>query len=180
MAGVLKNVLLLVGIGGVMGVVNFPYESTQLAESDIQGLPAISFGNASSVPSTYSGPRCKIGPGDADWPSEQEWTSFNKSLGGKLLKPLPPGAVCYAGAHYDKARCEFVSGPAANTLFFLDDPLNVMTSWAEGNTCDPAVNATGSCTQGGFPVYVVNATTVKDIQTAVNFARNKNLRLNIK
>jgi hypothetical protein len=40
------------------------------------------------------------------------------------------------------------------------------------------LNATGKCTQGGWSVYVVNATTVKQI--AVNFARNKNLRLVIK
>jgi hypothetical protein len=38
----------------------------------------------------------------------------------------------------------------------------------------------GNCTLGGFPSYVVNATNVAQIQLAVNFARNANLRLVIK
>jgi len=36
------------------------------------------------------------------------------------------------------------------------------------------------CTLGGFPEYVVQAATVAQIQLAINFARNANLRLIIK
>lgn len=176
MANALTALLLTVG-AQLVRAVNFPFEAVQLADADATGYPAVAFGNASAVPAKYSGPRCKVGPGDAGWPSDQEWATFNKSLSGRLLKPAPAGAVCYPGPLYNKDRCEFVAGPAANTRFFLDDPLNMMTSWVEGNSCPPIVNATGTCTQGGFPVYVVNATTVKDVQMTVNFARNKNLRL---
>ena len=171
--------LLFCGLYSVSAV-NFPYELAQLTESEVQKFPAIAFGNLSSSTDSYKGLRCRVGPGDHDWPSDQEWAAFNQSLEGKLLKPVPPGAVCYPGSHYDKDKCQFVVGPAASTRFFLDEPVNVMTSWAEGNTCPPAVNATGNCTQGGYPAYVVNATTVKDVQMAINFARNKNLRVNIK
>ena len=37
-----------------------------------------------------------------------------------------------------------------------------------------------SCTQGGFPVYAVNVSSVSHIQLAINFARNNKLRLVIK
>lgn len=37
-----------------------------------------------------------------------------------------------------------------------------------------------SCRIEDFPAYVVNASTVKHIQIAVNFARNNNIRLTIK
>lgn len=37
-----------------------------------------------------------------------------------------------------------------------------------------------SCNITAFPAYVVNVTTVKQIQLAVNFARNNNIRLTIK
>jgi len=60
---------------------------------------------------------------------------------------------------------------------FIDDPITVFMQWPEGDTCSLTLNATGNCTQGGWPVYVVNATTVKQIQIAVNFASNKKLRL---
>ncbi len=47
----------------------------------------------------------------------------------------------------------------------------------EGLTCMP----TGaSCKLGGFPSYAVAATSVAQIQLAVNFARNANLRLIVK
>ncbi|KAJ6545532.1 hypothetical protein B0H19DRAFT_1075824 [Mycena capillaripes] len=38
----------------------------------------------------------------------------------------------------------------------------------------------GNCSLGGFPVYIVNATTVKHVQLGVNFARNKGIRLVVK
>ncbi len=41
----------------------------------------------------------------------------------------------------------------------------------------PGSNAVG---QGGYPVYVVNATTVAQVQAAVNFARNTGVRLVVK
>jgi FAD/FMN-containing dehydrogenase len=52
----------------------------------------------------------------------------------------------------------------------------------QGMTCQPPSIFTkmNTCTQGGYPVYVVNATNVADIQAAVNFARNTGIRLVIK
>ena len=38
----------------------------------------------------------------------------------------------------------------------------------------------GNCTLGGFPEYAVNATTVAQIQLALNFVRNNDLRLVVK
>lgn len=37
-----------------------------------------------------------------------------------------------------------------------------------------------TCTTGGYPVYTVNVTNVAQIQLAVNFARERNIRLVIK
>ena len=44
----------------------------------------------------------------------------------------------------------------------------------------PGYNYSSSCLQGGYPTYVVNVSTVAQIQLAVNFARNANLRLVVK
>lgn len=44
----------------------------------------------------------------------------------------------------------------------------------------PGLNYTTSCEMGAYPTYVVNASTVSQIQLAVNFARNANLRLVVK
>ena len=44
----------------------------------------------------------------------------------------------------------------------------------------PGYNYTDTCEQGGYPTYAVNVSTVAQIQLAVNFARNANLRLVVK
>jgi FAD/FMN-containing dehydrogenase len=52
----------------------------------------------------------------------------------------------------------------------------------QGMTCQPPslFNLTGTCEQGGYPLYVVNASGVAQIQLAVNFARNTGIRLVVK
>lgn len=162
--------------------INFPYESTVLNEEDVGDFSAIAFGNLTSAPSTYQGPKCKVQPEDDAWPGEEQWARLNATVGGNLLKPYPVGAACYPDRpEYDSDTCAYLVGPATTTRFFFNDPLTALTTWGEGATCIQLLDTAGrTCTQGGFPVYVVNASSVRDIQAAVNFARNQNLRLVIK
>lgn len=62
-----------------------------------------------------------------------------------------------------------------------DDPTSVMWPLYQGRTCLPTDYAVyDNCTLGGYPSYAVNVSTVAEIQLAVNFARNANLRLVVK
>ena len=159
--------------------VNFPFESIQLQPRDIRNFSAVDFGNARRP--RRASAECRAFPGSADWPSNRDWARLNDTIDGALLKPTPLGSVCYPGPNYDERRCKFLSGPTAGiSRTFVDDPLNVLTQWPEGETCVATTKPQGNCTQGGFPVYVANVTTVKHVQAAVNFARNKNVRLVIK
>jgi hypothetical protein len=151
-------------------------ESIRLEARDVELYPEIAFAKDEKP----SKAECKAFPGGVDWPSAREWTRFNTSLGGALIEAVPPAASCYPGAHRNPARCDFLLTNASSTHFYIDDPVTALTQWPQGNTCVVARNATGTCTLGGFPSYVVNATTVKHVQAAVNFARNKNIRLIIK
>ncbi|RYP55412.1 hypothetical protein DL769_010187 [Monosporascus sp. CRB-8-3] len=161
--------------------VNFPFESVQLTNADVGNYSAINFGNKNAVPPVYDGPACKAYPGTPDWPLDDQWSRLNSSLGGALLKPVPIAAACYDGPYEDASRCNFLLRNARTSRVYINDPLAVLTEWPEGDTCYATSQTQGlDCTQGGFPVYVVNASTVKHIQIAVNFARNNNLRLVIK
>ncbi len=162
--------------------VNFPFETVQLTDGDIGNFSAIAFGNTSAAPSPSTPGDCRAFPGTPAWPTGDEWTRLDASLGsdGGLLRPLPPGAACYDGPQRDARQCQFLLFGAFGSRFYIDDPLTVLTTWPQGDTCQPSLLPQGNCTQGGFPVYVVNATTVRHIQAAVNFARNRNLRLVIK
>ncbi|KAI1481059.1 FAD-binding domain-containing protein [Daldinia eschscholtzii] len=156
----------------------------QLTDDDIGDFSAIAFGNASDAVllNDDDRPDCREYPGSPDWPLDEEWSRLNRSLGGVLIKGIPPAAVCYDGPYKDDAACTYLMRNASSTRLYINDPVTVLSEWPEGDTCHaPFGQQTGgNCTQGAFPVYVVNATTVRQIQIAVNFARNRNLRLVIK
>ena len=47
---------------------------------------------------------CKCMPGDACWPSTEDWTALNSSLGGKLVATVPIGSPCHDPT-YVKVEC---------------------------------------------------------------------------
>jgi hypothetical protein len=152
-----------------------------LTNHDIGNFDAIGFANGHPTVLVTLRPRCKSFPGDPTWPREDEWSRLNKTLDGTLLNPLPPASVCYrTSPNFDAQACEFLRNTASQTTFYFDDPVSITAQWPQGNTCLLSQNLTGTCTRGGYPVFVVNATTVKHVQAAVNFARNRNIRLVIK
>ncbi|KAI1374395.1 FAD-binding domain-containing protein [Hypoxylon crocopeplum] len=161
---------------------NFAFEEDQLTDADVGDFSAIAFGDVSYVTALADAPDCRAQPGSADWPLEQEWSQLNSSLGGALITGTPPAAVCYDGPFKDAAACTFLQRNTSSNRFYINNPVTVLSEWAEGDTCHATLQPLDgeTCTQGGFPVYVVNATTVRQVQLAVNFARNKNLRLIIK
>lgn len=172
--------ILLLATQGALGV-NLPFESVHLTQADVDGFAAIQFGDREQGPAWDSTtPRCRAWPGSNDWPSDNEWKQLNTTLGGALLRPFPAASACYEGDHYDETTCRWLVRQAHGTHFWLDEPLTTLTQWPQGGTCPLAIDAEGICTRGGYPEFVVNATTVKHVQAAVNFARNKNIRLVIK
>ncbi|KAF2639706.1 FAD/FMN-containing isoamyl alcohol oxidase-like protein MreA [Massarina eburnea CBS 473.64] len=156
---------------------NFDWEAIQLTKVETHSYPAIRFGNVGdAIPRKV----CKSVPGDADWPNDAEWKRFNDTLGGVLLKPKPLALPCYTGPFYDQAKCESLKTGWGNMTLHANDPISVCSQWASGDACVPASQPNSTCSQGGFPVYVVNATTARHVQMALNFARNMNIRIVIK
>ncbi|KAH9870938.1 hypothetical protein J1614_006510, partial [Plenodomus biglobosus] len=158
---------------------NFDWERNQLTDSEAGRNPAIRFGSLAS-PAAADQEECRAVPGDASWPSDAAWASLYATLDGTLLKPRPLASVCYYGADYNATKCGQLRSNWKGMNLHTDDPTSVMSQWASGNSCTPTSYPNSTCTQGGFPVYVVRATTIKHIQIAVNFARNNNIRLVIK
>jgi hypothetical protein len=178
----LSIVSALCALAGLASSTNFDWEQIQLNNNHAGRFPAIAFGDLSENVTTTAGasPACRAFPGTKSWPSRSEWDQLNDTMEGALLKPLPAGVVCYPGPRFNSDRCSYLARAAGATRFYLDDPLTSLTQWTQGNTCLVNADAKGNCTRGGFPTYVVNATNVRQIQAAVNFARNRNIRLVIK
>lgn len=122
--------------------------------------------------------KCKVFPGDKAFPGKFIWSVFDLLTGGALIKTVPLGSACYKGEHYDEEKCKFLLDNWHNSTTHIDDPTSVMSPLFQGATCEPSNAASGGkCTIGGFPLYAMKATNVAQIQLAVNFARNLNLRL---
>ncbi|KAF2450272.1 FAD-binding domain-containing protein [Karstenula rhodostoma CBS 690.94] len=173
----MAHLCILAFLVSIVLAANFNFESKQLTESETVPFPAIRFGDASQ-PSPQE--ECRYSPEDDDWPSDAEWQRFNATLGGVLLKPQPLAISCYAGPEHDATRCAALQSGWKDMAQHANHPVSVMSQWSSGMTCVPTKNPSSTCVQGGFPVYTVNATTVRHVQMAVNFARNKNIRLVIK
>ncbi|KAH7309755.1 hypothetical protein B0I35DRAFT_397862 [Stachybotrys elegans] len=122
--------------------------------------------------------RCKSMPGDLLYPGPIAWSVFNLLSGGALIKTVPLGSACYPGRLYNAATCEFLVNNWNDSDTHIVDPTSVMSPLFQGATCEPSEAAFGGeCTLGGFPSYSLNVTSVAQIQLAVNFARNTNVRL---
>jgi hypothetical protein len=50
---------------------------------------------------------CRCTPEQACWPVESQWAALNQTVGGKLIKGVPPAAVCHE-PNYNEEQCEKV------------------------------------------------------------------------
>jgi hypothetical protein len=146
-------------------------------------LKSLFLPNTSPIPSANSS-RCKVYPGDANWPSDDAWSHLNALTNNRLIAdPTPLAAVCYPSQPtYDAAKCQSYNVTAwQKSYMHMADPIEMLSPVAQGLTCSPPnLFDSHGCTRGGFPKYVVNATSPKHVQLAVNFARNTGVRLIIK
>ncbi|KAI5456055.1 hypothetical protein BGZ63DRAFT_429405 [Mariannaea sp. PMI_226] len=162
------------------------FESIQLTNDVLSNLTDLQLTNISlfyfddsdlkrsAAPSS----QCKTLPGDALYPNSIAWKVLDILSGGALIKTVPLGSACYDGDHYDEAKCQFLIDNWNKSDTHVVDPSSVMSPLFEGTTCEPQGAAMGkNCTLGGFPSYSLNITNVAQIQLAINFARNSNLRL---
>lgn len=125
---------------------------------------------------------CRTFPGDADWPTDADWSALNATVGGALIKPVPRAAVCHLDwpAHYDEEKCKALIAEWNDYDQRVAHPTDLIYVYFQGTTCLPTLDAASPCTPGGVPAYVVNVTRPAQISAAIAFARDRNVRLVIK
>ncbi|KAH8676858.1 FAD binding domain protein [Tricladium varicosporioides] len=135
-----------------------------------------------AISKRWEGRICKLLPGDWAWPADFVWDILNILLGDSLIKTVPSAAPCYKDwPEYDPVKCAAIEASWRSSNLHMNDPTSVMLPLYEGRTCmPPSVADKSTCTVGGYPSYAVNVSNVAQIQLAVNFARNANLRLVVK
>lgn len=123
--GILLGALLLVTPGdarvgqvspaSVAGAPLFESEKFQLTDQDIAKLShnlsaLVKFGSHGADKSTHPTGKCKVFPGDHQWPSQYTWSALDNLLGGALIKTVPLAASCYSSwPEYDSEECARIS-----------------------------------------------------------------------
>ncbi len=105
----------------------------------------------------------RVSPGQPGWPAQAEWDGLARAVEGRLAKMKPSLDVCRAAPQ--GKGCLDLFRELKNPYFIGDDPSLTQTmGWYNGWTASP-------------PEYVVAARRTEDVVAAVNFAREKRLRL---
>jgi hypothetical protein len=140
---------------------------------------AVQLLNVATACSSPSQSRCKATLSSPDWPNTAAWAALNSSLCGRLIKTVPPGAVCHPDQPtYNPVTCSAVQGGFLTSIWHTNDPVSSIVNNWNNDTCLPL--PTVPCSSEGYPVYVVNATSKEDVKAGVNFARERNVRLIVK
>ncbi|KAI0101445.1 FAD/FMN-containing isoamyl alcohol oxidase MreA [Hypoxylon sp. NC0597] len=139
-----------------------------------------------SVGNTTTPAGCRSIPGDSSWPSQAKWDALNKTVGGNLVSTIPIAAPCHETLFgepnplFNQENCDALR----NIWFFPTTHLPSSSSPMEypfsNNSCNPFLGPETPCTMGGLVAYTVNATCTRDIQAAIQFAKNNNIRLVIR
>jgi hypothetical protein len=109
---------------------------------------------------------CKSFPGTDSWPSSEQWHQLNRTLEGRLIEPSLPAEVCHE-PNFNEEQCQLVQKAWTSHAYHAQDPASLMLgNWA-ATTCSP--DPEFPCSRTGYPVYVVNATSSKHAQEAINF-----------
>jgi FAD/FMN-containing dehydrogenase len=108
----------------------------------------------------------RVRPGDPGWPSYSEWEGLRQRVEGQLIDVQSPLDACRADPDGDACRALFKE--LKNPYFIGDSPALTQTcGWLDAWTVQPSV-------------YAVAARKTAHVVAAVNFAREKNLRLVVK
>lgn len=51
-----------------------------------------------------SSPTCRFLPEDEGWPSHQEWSKLNATVGGRLIATIPLASVCH-DPNFNETEC---------------------------------------------------------------------------
>ncbi|KAE8312642.1 chanoclavine-I synthase oxidoreductase protein [Aspergillus transmontanensis] len=127
---------------------------------------------------------CRCRPWEPCWPSEDTWQDFNASIAGNLIRLRPIADVCHEPA-FDQSACSERRRLSRNSAWRAAQPGALQYCiWESGSnpneTCLLAASPETPCHQGRIPFYSAAVDSVEQIQRAVVFAKEHNLRLAIR
>ena len=129
-------------------------------------------------------------PGMQCWPSLDQWTALNETLGGRLRRTIPYAAPCYPTHQaYNTEECEavrdnYTNGTARSAVYGAMQGIQYEACGA--TDCQLVSVAPGipplfeTCELGRMSAYYVDALNASHIADTLKFVARHDLRLSIK
>jgi FAD/FMN-containing dehydrogenase len=118
------------------------------------------------APPLSAAPLRRVRPGDPAWPTAADWRSLDEAVGGALLEVRALFSACQSDG--GSVGCRDALANIENPFYIGDQPAGTQVSgWLDAWT--PAPSA-----------YAVKARNSADVAAAINFARQRQLRLAVK
>lgn len=127
---------------------------------------------------------CRCLPHESCWPSIQQWSALNDTLGHRLVAVRPVASVC-SPQELNVAACKNVTDLWIDSVWRSSQPGAVQwenwEAWPERHqSCYVETVRNTTCGQGRISLYSAEVQNASDIQSVVRFAKKHNLRLAIK
>ncbi|KAI9566811.1 hypothetical protein HD554DRAFT_2024697 [Boletus coccyginus] len=130
---------------------------------------------------------CLCTYGQSCWPSASTFSQLQSQVSQPLVYPLPTASACYPPSN-PSGNCTTVldnwyDGNWRSSMPGSMEATNFETFIFQNGTIDACylnTTITGTCGQGSVPVIGVDARSVEDIQAAITFAVQQNLKLVVK
>jgi FAD/FMN-containing dehydrogenase len=112
-----------------------------------------------------------------------DWQAFNHSINGALLQPMPPSYQCHK-PYYDEVACNQTALVYHKPIWREAHPLAMQYPFYELDEnhkgCYGTDRPNEYCYRGNLPYYVVNVTSISQVQDTIRFANKHNLRIVVK
>jgi hypothetical protein len=144
----------------------FAYQTSLVLATAVAVIAAVPFlfSTSLSVRQLFS-PTCRCFPGEACWPANESWDAFNKTLGGKLIKTIPIGAVCHTSQDflpYDAEACAQLQAQWTKADTHVESPSSITAPFFANESCNPFAPASSPCSIGTYVQYTIRAAGASD------------------
>ncbi|KAF5875951.1 putative fad binding domain protein [Botrytis fragariae] len=118
-------------------------------------------------------------PGDASWPSQNEWDNLNSTVNGRLIATKPIAFSCHE-PNYDETECTRARELWTWPMPHSENSASVMNPYFLNQSCDPFTDSSKPCLNGNLPEYAINISSAADVAAGLKFAEKNNIRVIIK
>jgi hypothetical protein len=139
------------------------------------------------VPASGGGSDCRCLYGESCWPNEEHFSTLAAQLSQPLIRPVPPASACYPPGN-PSDNCSDVEAHwydgiwRSNQAGAYENINSESYTHQNGSISACYLNTTLGlpCEQGSVPPIGVDARTIEDVQAAVRFIDQHNLRFVVK